>query len=478
MSIRLHVIQTTTFVLLGTLVIGALLIYWHSVRKIEIEMEAAISVGGRVARNAIVDFGEISNPRRRLVMLVADYNGDRHIRATLFGGPTNIIARSSLSAPEHPAPDWLHRLFEQPARITILKLPPQLAQHGRIVLHTDASNEIAEVWADAKLYLMLLASFCGSVLLILYFTLGRALAPLQSLLRGFEEIGHGDQPERIAVVGPTELSQLARGFNDMSDRLVGMKERNARLREQLETVQEEERAELARNLHDEISPLLFSVDVDATNVANIVDVGPAQDEISEHGVSSDTRRKIKKSTDAIKAAVSLLKRNVKGILGQLRPAGLHALNFKSTIEDLTTFWKARDASLEFSLTVPEKTWGVKIDSAVQSIVRESLSNAMKHGSPSKIDIRIQETRDNALLVEISDNGSGLKPTSMNEGLGVIGMRERAELLGGNLSLEDNKYHRGVRVHARIPLAHAHDEHDAARSKDETKPSTHEEEELV
>ncbi len=439
MSLRQRLILTVTFVLLGTLLLGSMLVYWHSVRKVEIEMKASIEVGGRIARNALHDVAEVYDPRERLELLVADFDGDRHLRATFYGPHMNVIRQSKFSAPVHPAPMWLDRLLSTPPRVVILRLPPQFARLGRIILQTDASNEIAEVWADAKIYLMLLVFFCLTLLSILYVVLGQALKPLLALQRGFSEIGKGDRPQRIQVAGPSELAELAEGFNDMADRLVGMKDRNARLHEQLEAVQEEERAELARNLHDEVSPLLFSVDVDATNVVHLAEGG------------AKNKDKIKSSGEAIKSAVSLLKRNVKGILNQLRPAGLHALSLKNTIEDLTTFWKARNKDLEFKLSVPETSWGVKIDSAVQSLVRESLSNAMKHSKPTLIRITIYENDFRDLIVEVCDNGGGLSPSGGGDGLGVIGMRERAVLLGGNLTVEDIEDPRGVMVRAKLPL---------------------------
>ena len=440
MSLRQHLILTVMFVLVGTLLLGGALIYWHAVSKVETEMKAAIAVGGRIARNAVNDAEELVNVRRRLKLLVADFNGDRHLRANYLGPHMNVLAQSKFSKPEHPAPSWLSRLIRAQPRISVLRLPPNLARFGLVVLQTDASNEIAEVWADAKIYLMLLAFYCVTVLSILYLVLGQALKPLRALQHGFSEIGKGDMPQRIGVSGPSELARLATGFNDMADRLQAMKDHNARLAEQLQAVQEEERAELARNLHDEVSPLLFSVDVDATNVVHLAQSKALEaDKIKSHG-------------QAIKSAVSLLKRNVKGILVQLRPAGLHALSLKSTIEDLTTFWKSRNQDLQFSVSVPAKSWGVKIDNAIQAFVRESLSNAMKHSKTSHVEISIFETVEGMLVVEVGDNGGGFNGPGSGDGLGVIGMRERAVLLGGTLVVEDRDEPRGVMVRARLPLS--------------------------
>ncbi len=436
-SLRLNLIRTITIVLFCTLVLGGVLIYWHAVRKIEIEMQAAIAVGGRIAHNAIDDVEEVKAPLKRLQLMVADFDGDRHLRARFVNSGNRTVWTSKWQPPESSAPEWLFRLLTKKPHTIAVTLPPSMRHLGHFILETDAHNEVAEVWADAKLYLALLSLFCLSTLVVLYYALGRALKPLQELLDGFAEIGSGDYRAQLSIDKPAELAKLSTGFNHMALRLVEMQERNNRLREQLETLQEEERAELARNLHDEVSPLLFSTDVDATTITQMADSGEAT--------------KIRERAQSIKSAVALMKRNVKSILMQLRPGGLHALSLKSTIEDLTAFWTARHPELTIAVDVPAKSWGVKIDSAVQSIIRESLSNAMKHARPTRVEVEVLETEDGYLDISVSDNGGGMREPTSNDGLGLIGMRERASLLGGSLTVRNSANPKGVVVKARVPL---------------------------
>ena len=441
--------------LVGTLVFGGILIYWHAVNKIETEMEAAIAVGGRIARNAIDDVEEFQHPLRRFELMVADFDGDRHLRARFVNVGNRTVWESKWKPPEVAPPEWLFRLLTNEPKSVAVTLPESISHMGHFILETDAHNEVAEVWADAKLYLALLSLFCALTLGVLYIALGRALKPFQELLDGFAEIGSGDYRAHLNINKPAELAQLAGGFNNMATRLEEMQKRNNRLREQLETLQEEERAELARNLHDEVSPLLFSVDVDATTISQID--------------QSDGTHKIKERARAIKAAVALMKRNVKSILVQLRPGGLHALSLKSTIEDLTAFWTARHPKLDISVDVPERSWGVKIDSAVQSIIRESLSNVMKHARATRVDVHVDEDVDGYLNIEVSDNGGGMSEPLSTDGLGLIGMRERAALLGGTLVVENNQSPDGVVVRARIPLT-AKSQNTAPEPKEEVIPA--------
>ncbi len=426
-----------TLVLLTTLAVSSFLLYWHALRKVETEMNAAIQVGSRIAANAAGNGEEVTNLRRRMELLVADFNGDRHLRAVLVDANNGVAFSSTLSPPEEPAPRWLYNLLKGKPKTVFVKLPAPFSGYGTVMLQTDSQNEVGEVWNDAKLYILVFVTFCGFVLALLYFALGRALRPLQELTAAFERIGSGDYRTRVAVREPLEIAQLEFGFNQMAGRLAEMEHRNFRLGEQLETVQEEERTELARNLHDEVSPLLFSVDVDAMTIRELAG-----------GVQASG---IIERAESIQRAVADLKMNVKGILGQLRPAGLAALSLKSAIENIVSFWRARNPGVAFQVAIPDSSWGSQIESAILSIVREGLSNALKHGRPRNVRVSVSEGTGAKLIVEICDDGGGLPEAAPAGGFGILGMMERASLAGGMLSVEKLENPAGVLVRAQLPL---------------------------
>ena len=103
MSLRNRLLFSIFITLLLSLAAGGAFTYWHAVEKIETEMSAAIAVGGRFAHNAVDDAEEPVNPRRRLDLLVADFDGDRHLRASLIVDG-KVVKASKLAEPESPAP--------------------------------------------------------------------------------------------------------------------------------------------------------------------------------------------------------------------------------------------------------------------------------------------------------------------------------------------------------------------------------------
>lgn len=436
MSLRLLLVRSIALILFATLALGAGLVYWHAVQKVQTDLRTAMSAGHRLLDNAIDESQEVVPPQRWLELLAADFNGDRNLRAILQKADSSI-AVSYVEPPENPAPQFIFNLLAGRPLVETVQLPPSFRNLGTFILQSDAHNVVSDVWNEAQRTLTLLAFFCGVIVLVLYFTLGRALKPLEDLTFAFTRIGNGDYRARVAAFSPRELTKLGSGFNQMAMRLAEMERRNHRLQEQLETVQEEERIELARNLHDEVSPLLFSVDVDAMTIKELAQTDE-QPEIIERSL-------------AIRNAVADMKRNVKGLLGQLRPSGLHALSLANAIENLINYWKARRPEIIFGVETPDKSWGTRIDSALYSIIRESLNNAVKHSRPSHIEVLVEETYHGVLVVRILDDGSGLDASAASGGFGLIGMKERAALLGGTLVVENRRDRRGVAVTARLPL---------------------------
>lgn len=439
MSLRLQIFGTIALVLFGTLVLGAFLTYRHALDKIDTEMRAAIAVGSRIAHNAVDDVEEVVNPRRRLELLAADFDGDRHLRAFLVEPGGAIPSVSKLAPPEDPAPEWFRRLLASEPLTVVVPLPSIFSNYGAIRLETDARNEISEVWEDVKIYLSILGIFCLASLIVTLTILARGLLPLRRLAAAFEAVGRNETVPQIADA-PQELMALTDAFNRMVSRLSETEEKNRTLRVQLDTLQEEERSELARNLHDEVSPLLFCIGVDGRSLERIGEDHQLPDVV-------DQARSIQK-------AVKSLKANVKGILSNLRPKGQHALGLHSAVEELVAFWVERCPDLDVCVSVADTTFVPRIDAALQAIIGESVSNAMKHAKPSKLEIKVWVSGSNVRL-EVRDDGGGFqKVRSIDGGFGILGMKERANNLGGTLNVAETQGGRGVTVRARLPLSPA------------------------
>jgi two-component system sensor histidine kinase UhpB len=359
------------------------------------------------------------------------------LRATLVAPHGAILARSAPLAASDPAPRWFYQILVHEPGIVRIGVPTSSGQSGVIMLETDSRNEIAEAWSDATLTFTILALFCGSSALLVYWIVGRALKPLNMLVQGFQRVGRGDYAPQAPAGGPTELAQLSSGFNQMVDRLGRMSQRKDQLEEQLVEAQEEERAEIARDLHDEIGPLLFAVSVDLAA-------------FQEHeGLRSDPQLRTRLA--ATTEAIARMRQHVKAILGRLKPPTVADLGLRHSVERLIAFWSTRYPQVSFQVDIAEEDIGADVAVQLYRIIQESVNNALRHGRATLVGLKVLWESDSSLLLEVSDNGVGLQAGNLQGGFGLSGMRERVATLGGELAVAAGPDGCGVTVRARLPL---------------------------
>ena len=198
------------------------------------------------------------------------FDGSRHVRAVLLdaAGAPGSWPSHPLHAQDNPPPRWFIALID-PHAAPVQRLATPGAGYSAILLVPDPVNEIGEAWAGVRDALLIVALLSVVAMVLIRRAVTRALRPLGALSGALARVGAGDFEARVATAGTVELERLAQGFNAMAEQLDSIDRENRRLNEQLLTVQEEERAELARDLHDEIGPYLFAVNIDAAAVRDL-----------------------------------------------------------------------------------------------------------------------------------------------------------------------------------------------------------------
>ena len=438
MPLRVRLIASIGLVLLVSLACGSVLVGWHAASSVRTELRAALIVGAQTIHNGIDEAARAEDREGALRHLIATFNGNRHVRATLLDAADRPVAVSVLFAPTQAVPGWLGGLIGgEPATV---RLPVAQTGGGAIVLRTDALNEIGEVWAGSRDAMLVLAGFAALSALLIGFVAGRALRPLENLAAAIDRVGQGQYHGTVPASGPPELTRLANGFNEMTRRLATVAAQNRRLNERLLTLQAEERADLARDLHDEIGPLLFAVDMTAATIERLEAGGRGAD-IPEH-------------VRSIQDAVGRMQRHVRVLLGRLRP--IQGIGLEVAIERLAAFWRGRRPEIAFGIEVSadEDRIAGDLKETIYRVVQESVSNAIRHGEPTRVDIAVAPDDADGIRVEVTDDGigmdldggSGRDPTQ----LGLIGMRERVMAMAGSLSIRRGRDGRGVIVAAWLP----------------------------
>jgi PAS domain S-box-containing protein len=239
----------------------------------------------------------------------------------------------------------------------------------------------------------------------------------------------------VRAFAPEELSLLA-----AIGQQVGMAVENARLYAQAQqSAAYAERSRLARELHDSVTQSLYSLTLYAEAVARMMQDG-------EHAQAADALREMR---DTAQEAL----REMRLLIFQLRPPALEkgglAAALQARLDAVETRGGIR-AKLLVEGTFNAEQLPLLIQEELYHIAQEALNNALKHAHPRQVRVCLRFSQD-AICLEISDDGSGFALASAQEsgGLGLPGMRERAERIGAELDIESAPG-RGTKVMVRVP----------------------------
>jgi two-component system sensor histidine kinase UhpB len=433
MSLRLRIVLAVALLFLTGSAVGAALGVWQADRVLREELYAAMAGGRLTAAGALQNLSRSRDPASDLRVIVTSFDGGRHLKATLAdaSGATLMVSHP---LPVRPAPDWFAALFHPDVTAERFLTPGG----GTLTLAPVAANDIAAVWTEFAGVLTVLGGSFALGAVLLWFTVGRALRPLSDFSAAFERIGAGDYAAKVAEAGPPELARVGGSVNQMAARLEAMQARTRRLEDQIATLQDEERADLARDLHDEIGPHLFAVNVDAAMAKRLIEEGRPAEAVPQ--------------VESIQSAVAHLQRLVRDILGRLRPSELLDLGLAAAIGELVAFWRARHPGIAFEVAVADDE-ALDLSEAAREaayrVVQESLANAVRHGRPGRIAIKVARTAGGAVTIDVTDDGAPSGEPS-GGGFGLKGMRERVSAQGGTLEIERGA---GWRVIARLPARH-------------------------
>ena len=163
-----------------------------------------------------------------------------------------------------------------------------------------------------------------------------------------------------------------------------------------------------------------------------------------------TSAKIGTRLEAIREAIGQMQRQVRAILGLLRPHVVTELGLIHAVNNLVAFWQKRYPSIDLETRLDSNTFGDRLDETLYRVIQEALSNAVRHGRPTLIEIDVKRETDGHVAVEVTDDGGGLRDLGYGAGFGLVGMRERVKSVGGTLTVTNRVDGRGVIVSARFP----------------------------
>lgn len=332
---------------------------------------------------------------------------------------------------------------------------PSVAYNGALITDLSLAETDAHLSEDLNTSLLLGAGAIGLVVLTVNLLMNRlVLTRLARLVGVLQRFGQGDLSQRLPPDSEDELGAVSQAFNRMATSLQDKTRETARLYTELEqkeavrtqllerviAAQEEERRRIARDLHDDLAQVLSALTIHLQSAIQSLpaDMAPLQQQFSE--------------TQSLTAQT--LKEVSQWIL-ELRPTVLDDLGLVPAIR-----WYAENRLDPLHVRVAVDAVGLKlrlppdVETALFRIVQEAVSNIAKHAHARTVHIHL-EASDHSVRASVQDDGVGFAADQALElqgglrGLGLLGMRERAGLIGGTLTI-DSREGSGTRVEVEVP----------------------------
>ena len=267
--------------------------------------------------------------------------------------------------------------------------------------------------------------------------------PIISLVEATHRVAKGDFSPHVRRWANDEIGALADAFNQMTAELARTdelrRERESLRRQLLErviTTQEEERKRIARELHDSASQTLTSLLVGLRVLE-----------------SSGSDCQIQEQVRDLRAIAAETLDEVHSLAVELRPRLLDDVGLSAALQRLVEDWQARHKTpVDLLIHSGSARLPGTVETALYRIVQEALTNVARHAQAQSVSVLV-ERRGAQVVVVVEDDGIGFNSQESQDGahLGLLGVKERTELLNGKLTIESEPGH-GTSVFVEIPLA--------------------------
>lgn len=311
--------------------------------------------------------------------------------------------------------------------------------------------------ANRFLYWMIIAGLIlvAVAIVITTFISRNITRPLKNLTAAVASYAPDKDPLTVLVRRNDEIGKLAQAFNamskqisiahrDLEDKISELQDKTDQLRElsaYIEKIREEERIGIAREMHDELGQLLTAFKMDAVILRKRLG----------DNVSPLILENISDMTKGVDDAIKFVRR----LASDLRPRILDDLGLVAALEWFSEeFTKRYNIEVQFSSDA--ENYDIKPEAATSlfRIYQESLTNVARHSEATKVE-GVLVAHHSKLRLSVTDNGKGFDVQSggRKKSLGLLGMKERAAIIDGNLEIISSPG-KGTSVVIEIPLLQA------------------------
>jgi two-component system sensor histidine kinase UhpB len=417
--------------------------------RVQAEDQSVVRLAVEFVHTLVADLDRAPNPEDELAQIVRDMAELRHVRVARVGP-----AGDAASTPAHPAddvaqapgvPSWFVALVRPEQTTVTVPVEVDGRSLGALAITPLPTDEMAEIWDGIVVQVEVGLAITVGFLLLTIWVVNRALAPVELVKAAMTDLEAGRYATRVAPGGSPEIATICVKLNELAAVLGATVEGNRRLAERVVSLQDVERREIARDLHDEFGPHLFAVRAQASALQQAI-----------AGAQPD-RDGLKRQADALLGKINDIQQINRRVLERLRPVGLAEFGLEGALAALLAFWRETrpDTAVETSIAPALGALGDTVELTIYRIIQEALTNVFRHAGASRVDITVAPASNNAapgghaVTVSVRDNGDGL-PADYRQGFGLTGMRERVQALGGTMTVTSSS--QGSLISATLPCS--------------------------
>jgi two-component system, NarL family, sensor histidine kinase UhpB len=374
--------------------------------------------------------------------------GLRHLRFEVADGATGeVLVRSVTGAAGLPMIGplaWLADRLQPPGEglASSWRVERPDGRSFRVTLAASPSSEQEEALGNILGVTGALVLYSLILLVAMFWAVRHAFAPLRQIVDTIAAFQRQDYDARLPAMGIRELDVISRALNHLAAALARVQGERRLLSLKVLTLQEDERARIARELHDEFGQSLTAMRADATFL--------------QRRLVADAE--LRPVVDGLERQCARVQQDVRNLLGWLGAPGLEtgreAVPLGDMLRALVDSWRQRPGqATDFRLAVdlPGQV-PQALALSLYRMTQEALTNVVRHAGARRVEVGVEVDANGAVRWAVRDDGVGIASLAeaLQQGNGLAGIRERVWAHGGELRMTEGCGGRGLGLEACFP----------------------------
>ena len=376
LSLRTRLLLPLGLMFVAALLAGCVLLQIFASAHLLEESEPASRAARAVADALNGALRTSANPQATLDAFSLSLGTSEAIRFRRLGADPEVHSPIEVRTPLGRVPSWFVDLLAIPEVGASYPVTIEGKRVGDIVFAPDMSADIYEKWIG---FLAIVASGIALMLVtgaIAHFTARSAHRALQNLGDGLTRMRMGDYEQLIPTTGPPEIRKGSQEANELARTLQRLSQDNRSLLRRMVSLQDDERCDMARELHDELGPLLFGI---RANTVTLLEAIPPD------------KAELGSAAEGILRSVEALQQANRRILDRLRPLYFQELGLERSIQTLLQNASAQAPDLKLTSQIDARLNAIDglLSQTVYRVIQEAVTNVLRHAKANSMQVRAE-----------------------------------------------------------------------------------------